>query len=186
VKYLLDCGAHDPNYKTYPFLDSLITIAEERGHHEIGFLLRKYQTDPSAWKFKGDNGEILYNKTQEEQEFQRAVNHNKKRKVKRVLKDHPEFAKDEDMSWSEGILMMLANRKNKDLLELLLSYGAKVPDVSKWGRVYCFTFAFLLKKILNSGIKTKTDADLHGCTYCARREIQRCCRSSQAGPSSPG
>src|ERR1044072_3449886 len=35
VKYLLDNGAHDPNYKTYPFLDTLQTVAQDRDKVEI-------------------------------------------------------------------------------------------------------------------------------------------------------
>src|SRR4030095_7058310 len=107
--------------------ENLVTVAEERGYKEIASLLNKYQSDSSLAKFKGDNGEILYNKTKEEQEFQFAVNHNEEKRVEQILKEHPEFATDETMSWSEGILMMPANMNNLKLLELLISYGAKVP-----------------------------------------------------------
>ncbi|UVI29291.1 ankyrin repeat domain-containing protein [Paenibacillus spongiae] len=34
VRFLLDLGA-DPTYRTYPFQDSLLTMAQDRGHHEI-------------------------------------------------------------------------------------------------------------------------------------------------------
>src|SRR6187401_74504 len=61
VKYLLSNGAYDPTYKTYPFQDPLKTIAEDRNYNEIAVLLDQYSKDPSKQKFKGDNGEILYN-----------------------------------------------------------------------------------------------------------------------------
>lgn len=38
VRYLLEQGA-DPTYRTYPFQDSLLTMARDRGHHEIAELL---------------------------------------------------------------------------------------------------------------------------------------------------
>jgi ankyrin repeat protein len=152
VKYLLDQGALDPAYKTYPFLDSLITIAEERSYTAIATLLREYEADPERHKFKGDNGEIMYERTKEQQEFQRAVNHNELNKVASILKEHPEFAKDETMSWGEGILMMPANRKNKNLLELLLNHGAKVPCISKWGRAYYFKHYDIAKFLLENGM----------------------------------
>jgi len=39
VRYLLDNGAHDPTYKTYPFGESLQTVAADRGFEEIVELL---------------------------------------------------------------------------------------------------------------------------------------------------
>src|SRR6266513_1031222 len=50
VKYLLDHGAYDPDYKTYPFQDNLIAIARERGYQEIANQLEQYQGDPSLCK----------------------------------------------------------------------------------------------------------------------------------------
>lgn len=63
VKYLLANGAHDPDYKIYPFLDTLQTIAQDRDNFEIVALLNQYTTDISQHKFKGDNGKIFFNRT---------------------------------------------------------------------------------------------------------------------------
>jgi len=152
VAYLLDNGAHDPTYKTYPFLDSLITIADERGHKQIAGMLTRYEANPSLCKFRGDNGEILYNRTSEEEEFQKSVNHNELTKATQILERHPEYTRDQSMSWSEGILMMPSNRKNHRLLELLIKYGATVPDVSKWGRAYYFKNYEIAKYLLEKGM----------------------------------
>src|SRR6266498_2555788 len=73
VKYLLDNGAHDPGYRTYPFQDDLQTIAKDRGYNEIASLVEEYANDPQRQKYKGDNGEILYNRTPLQLEFQEAV-----------------------------------------------------------------------------------------------------------------
>ena len=152
VKYLLDHGAHDPSYKTYPFLDSLITIAADRGYSDIEQRLVDYGSHPDRWKYKGDNGEIMFDMSNEQKEFQRAVNHNENAKAREILEQHPEFAKDNSLSWYEGVLMMPSNRQNKELLEMLLGYGATVPKMSKWGRAYYFKHYEIAKFLLQNGM----------------------------------
>jgi ankyrin repeat protein len=152
VEYLLDNGAHDPSYKTYPFLDKLSTVAHDRGYDEIEELLIKYENDPSLCKYKGDNGEILFDINNDKKEFQRSVNHNENDKAKEILQQHPEFAKDNSLSWYEGVLMMPSNRQNKELLELLLNYGATVPTLSKWGRAYYFKHFEIANFLLQNGM----------------------------------
>jgi len=138
VKYLLKQGAHDPKYRTYPFLDSLQTIANDRNFHEIESLLNEYAEYPLLQKYKGDNGEIFYDRTELQLEFQNAVDKNGYKKVEAILKEHPEFAKDETYFWGEGILLFAAKGNNHKMIELLMSYGAKVPRVLKWAQAYYF------------------------------------------------
>src|SRR6187200_1695325 len=76
VKYLLDRGALDPEYITYPFKETLLTVAQDRDYNEIALLLQDYFGHPERCKFKGDNGTIQYDMSQAKQKFQRAVNHN--------------------------------------------------------------------------------------------------------------
>src|SRR5688572_28594950 len=45
VKYLLEHGAHNPDYKFYPFQESLQTVANDRGYSEIAALLDDYAAD---------------------------------------------------------------------------------------------------------------------------------------------
>ena len=138
VKYLLDNGAHDPSYKTYPFNGPLQTIAQERDHREIVLLLEQYAKDKSKQKYKGDNGEILYNRTELQVEFQEAVNKGSLDKTEKILEAHPEFAKDETYFWGEGILVFAAKENNRKMIDLLMSYGAKVPAILKWAQFYYF------------------------------------------------
>lgn len=138
VKYLLENGAHDPRYKSYPFQESLQTIAQDRNFDEIVLLLEQYAKDNSKQKFKGDNGEILYNKSELEVEFQRAVDKGNLKKTEEILKEHPEFAKDETWFWGEGILVFAAKENNREMIDLLMSYGAKVPAILKWAQFYYF------------------------------------------------
>jgi ankyrin repeat protein len=156
VKYLLDNGAHDPNYKIYPFQESLQTIAQDREYNDIVLLLNEYAADFSLQKYKGDNGEIHYNRTELQQEFQNAVDKNGNNRTEAILKEHPEFAKDETYFWGEGIMMMPAKENHQKLLELLMSYGAKVPNVLKWAQYYYFerydSAAFLMEKGMNPNV----------------------------------
>jgi uncharacterized protein len=153
VNYFLGQGAYDPIYKTYPFLDSLPIIADDRGRRDIAILLRQFGANYSLHKYKGDNGEIHYNRTVLQKEFEKAVNKEDLNKIEKLLKKHPELAKDETFFWSEGILTMPAKRGNRKLMELLMSYGAKVPDILKWAQFYYFerydSAAFLLEKGMN-------------------------------------
>ena len=132
VRYLLDNGAYDPEYKTYPFLDSLLTLAQDQ---EIVQMLQAYNKEP---KYKGDNGEILYNRSQLEQEFEQAIYKRNIRRVEEILKDHPEYALDETFFWGEGVLLFPAKENDQELMDLLMSYGAKVPKLLKWAQFYYF------------------------------------------------
>lgn len=138
VKYLLERGAHDPDYRFYPFQESLQTVAHDRGYFEIEDLLDKYGSDPSWHKFRGDNGRIVYNRTPLQNEFEQAVDKNEIDRVRQILKAHPEFALDETYFWGEGILLFAAKENNCEMTDLLMSYGAKVPSILKWTQFYYF------------------------------------------------
>ena len=116
-------------------------------------MLDQYAADISLQKYKGDNGEIHYNRTELQQDFQHAVDKNGYRKVEAILKEHPEFAKDETYFWGEGILLFAAKGNNRTMMELLMSYGAKVPNVLKWAQFYYFdrydSAAYLMEKGMN-------------------------------------
>ena len=153
VKYLLNNGAHDPKYKIYPFQETLQTIANDREYYEIEALLNEYAANSSLQKYKGDNGEILYDRTELQLEFEHAVNKNGYNKVEAILKEHPEFAKDETYFWGEGIMVFAAKENNPKMVELLMSYGAKVPNVLKWAQFYYFerydSAVYIMEKGMN-------------------------------------
>jgi ankyrin repeat protein len=156
VKYFLANGAHDPGYRFYPFQESLETVANDRGYTEIQKLLDEYAANGNMHKFKGDNGEIFYNRTPQQNEFEKAVDENDLDKTKQILKEHPEFALDETYFWSEGILMMPVKENHRNMIELLMSYGAKVPDILKWAQFYYFerydAAEFIMEKGMNPNV----------------------------------
>jgi ankyrin repeat protein len=153
VTYLLSNGAHNPAYKIYPFQDTLQTVAQDRGYNEILALLNEYAADSSRHKFKGDNGEIYYNRTELQKEFEKAVYDSDLDKTEKILEQHPEFAKDETYFWGEGILTFAAKENNRKMIDLLMSYGAKVPNILKWTQFYYFEHdegtAYMIEKGMN-------------------------------------
>jgi uncharacterized protein len=153
VKYLLANGAHNPGYKFYPFQESLETMASDRGFIEIAELLDQYSSDPFRQKFRGDNGEILYNRTEPELEFQQSVDEENFERTEQILKQHPGFANDETFFWGEGILLFAAKKNNRQMIDLLMRYGAKVPDILKWTQYYYFErldgATYMLEKGMN-------------------------------------
>jgi len=153
VGALVDRGALDPAYSTYPFNDSLVTMASDRGYDEITEFLKDSLANPALIHRKGDTGAIDYGMDDTQRRFEKAVHQNDSRGVRRLLDERPALALDQTSSWSEGVLMMPANRGWREMLELLMSHGARVPDVSKWAPEYYFKHydiaAFLIANKMN-------------------------------------
>jgi uncharacterized protein len=156
VDFLLNLGAYDSSYRIYPFGDSLETIAGDRGLEAIVEKLKDYEANTSLQKYKGDNGEIIYNRSEIEIEFERVVDKGNLRRTKEILDMHPGFATDETFFWSEGILLFAAKEANFKMIDLLMSYGAKVPNILKWTQAYYFErydgAAYMMKKGMNPNV----------------------------------
>src|SRR5262252_343396 len=60
TRYLVAQGALDPTYRTHPFLDSLVTVADDRGNDEIARFLRQSLGDPKLTHESGDTEKIDY------------------------------------------------------------------------------------------------------------------------------
>ena len=150
VRFLIERGALDPTYRTHPFLDSLLTVAGDRGFDDIAQLLRQALADPSLTREWGDTGAIDYEKDETQTKFQQLVNDRQHDEVEAMLQDRPDLALDETAFWGEGILAMPAKDGDHHMLEILMDHGARFPDVSKWGARYYFknylTARFLLER----------------------------------------
>ena len=163
VRALVERGAHDPGYKSYPFGDTLLTIARDRGFDEIAAVLESALERGLAHK-QVETGEIDYKQDKQQMQFDRAVHDGKRKDVERQLAVRPELARNELSSWAEGVLMMPAKKRDRVLLELLLAHGAQVPASSKWGRFYYFKHdhiaAFLLERGMSARHRTWHDVTL--------------------------
>jgi len=151
VRTLVDRGAYDPGYKSYPFGDTLPTIARDRGFEEIAALLEGSLARGLAHKWV-ETGEIDYQQDADQLRFDRAVHDGKRKDVERLLAARPDLVRNELSSWAEGVLMMPANRRNRALLEVLLLHGAKVPLMTKWARFYYFKHDDIATLLMERGM----------------------------------
>lgn len=85
VRFLIERGALDPTYRTHPFLDSLPTVAGDRGFDEITQMLRQALADPSLTREWGDTGAINYEKDETQTRFQQLVNDRQQAEVEAML-----------------------------------------------------------------------------------------------------
>ena len=120
VRLLVDHLALDPKYKSYPFGDSFLTLAKDRGYDQIVRFLEDALARPELTRKWVETGHIDFKQDEQQQQFDKAV--------------HAGNRQDVERDWK--------------ILELLIQCGATVPALSKWGRFYYFRHddiaAFLL------------------------------------------
>lgn len=152
VQYLIDHKALDPGYKTHPFLEPLVTVAEDRGYEEIARALRTSLEDPGLTYEWGDTGKIDHGLDETQVNFQDLVDQSKYDDVEAMLRERPDLANNDLAFWGEGILCIPAKGADLTMIELLISYGARVPDLSKWGERYYFRHYDIAKFLLENGM----------------------------------
>ena len=133
AKLLLDHGAN-PN--TAPE-SSGSALFQARGDDYLTRLLIEYGAEDKS----GDM-----------EQFRMHVGDNAILEVEETLKKNPELARNEAAFWGEGILSGPAKSAHREMIELLIRYGARVPDVSKWGRFYYFKHYEIGALLLENGM----------------------------------
>ncbi len=153
VRFLAERGGVNPKYRTYPYNEPLVTVATDRGYGEIAGILEAHAVDIDPDRPVEEVQHIEYVTDFERRRFQRLVAANALSAAETLLEKRPELATDPFAFWSEGVMSVPANRGDHAMLELLLRYGARVPDMTKWGREYYFkhydTAAFLMDRGMN-------------------------------------
>jgi len=153
VRFLAERGAVNPNHRTYPYHETLLMVAEDRGFTAIAQILEEFGKNADPDRPADEVGTFDYGRDPERQRFQQLVNANALGAVEALLNKRPELATDPFAFWSEGVLMMPAHDNHHPMIELLLRYGARVPDMTKWCREYYFknydTAAFLMERGMN-------------------------------------
>ncbi len=156
VRYLLEHGAYDPDHVTYPYNETLLTIANDRDYREIARLLQDFASRPrpatAAAKAAEGAGTIQFPADDERDRLQKLAGANALSAVEKLLERRPELARDELACWAEGILSLPANRGHRQMLELFLGHGARVPDLAKWGRAYYFKHYDIASFLLDRGM----------------------------------
>ena len=153
VSALVELKAFDPTYKSYPFGDSFLTMAQDRGHDDIVFYLQKTLSKPELTQKWRETGRIDYQQDEGQIHFDKMVHEGNIREVERLLGERPELACNELSSWAEGVLMMPARRRDRPMLDLLMRFKAKVPALSKWGRFYYFVHDDIAAFLLANGMR---------------------------------
>ncbi len=152
VRYLVEQGALDPGYRTHPFLESLLTVADDRGEAEIAEFLQQSLANPTLCHEWGDTGKIEHGKDATQRRFEELIDQNQLVEVEAMLQERPELALDENGCWGEGIMAAAANGALREMLALLLRHGARVPDLSKWGERYYFKHYDIAFFLLENGM----------------------------------
>lgn len=110
--------------------------------------MRETQPDPDRW----DTGRIDYGYDEEQSRFQEAVDQGDLETARSMLASRRDLARFETANWGEGIIATAANSNDRPMVELLLEYGAAVPELSKWGARYYFEHFDMAKLLLENGM----------------------------------
>lgn len=152
VRYLVENRALDPEYLQHPFRDSLVTMARDRDQNDIADYLEQSAKDPALTHNWGDAGAIDHQPTDEEKRFEECVDKNDHAAVESMLNTSPDLAKNELAFWGEGIVMMPAKDGDLAMVKMLITHGATVPKISKWGARYYFKHYEVAKFLLENGM----------------------------------
>jgi ankyrin repeat protein len=158
ARYLLENNAFDPDYSSYPFKDSFLTMARDREYHAMIQLLqsqdptRALPRTPTADGGPTGAGRIDYQMDTETATFQTVVDQNALSEAESMLQKHPALALNKLAFYGEGILAMPAHDSAHAMITLLMRYGARVPYRSKWGREYYFKHFETAEYLLKSGM----------------------------------
>ena len=141
---------------TYPYNENLFTFVKDRDHTEIARLLLEYAGKPATPGADGKEvhgvGTILFPVDDDVNRLEKLVGANALSAVEKLLERRPQLVHYELACWAEGILSMPANRAFRQMLELLLRLGARVPSVAKWGRAYYFKHYDMAALLLERGM----------------------------------
>jgi ankyrin repeat protein len=152
VRLLIERRAANPNYVTYPYRERLIVLARDRGEDAIASMLEEAYRRGDHSTPEDEAGEIIYSFDEVQRRFQKLLNTEALGEVGLLLKQRPALAQNPLAFWGEGVLMMPAKLGHVRMIELLTSYGARVPDVSKWGAWYYLWQYDVAAQLLDGGM----------------------------------
>jgi ankyrin repeat protein len=168
VKLLLDHGADPSLPEEGAPLGQALWTAVYQGQYEMAKLLLEHRANPNTAP-ESSGPAIIHTREDpamrkllldygaredplERDELGKLINENRLEELEERLKSDDALAAQATRCWGEGILAGPANGNNRPLIELMLRYGAKVPDISKWGRYYYFKHAAIARLLLEKGM----------------------------------
>jgi ankyrin repeat protein len=168
VKLLLDHGANPSLPEGGARLGEALWTAVYQRQHEMAKLLLEHGANPNTapessgsalFQARGDDeltrlllDHGAQDKTGDMHEFQMAVGENDLVRVESILKSNPDLVLNDNAFWGEGILCGPAKGQRTEMIKLLMRYGARVPDVTKWGREYYFKHYDMAEFLLDNGM----------------------------------
>ena len=168
VKLLLDHGADPSLPEEGAPLGQALWTAVYQHQPEMVKLLLEHGADPNTAPEASGSAlsharkvpelrELLLahgatNDTSDRAQFETFVSDGALAEVEERLRQKPELARDPLSFWGEGILAVPANRGDREMIELLLRFGAQVPAVAKWGPHYYFKDASIGALLLARGM----------------------------------
>jgi ankyrin repeat protein len=157
VEFLLEQGAYDPAYSAYPYKgETLVRMADDRNHTAIVGLLHERASRPGPARSPDGSmhgvGHIEFPRDDDRSRLEKLIGANAMHAVEALLDRRPDLVHDELVFYAEGVLAQAANRRTRQLLNLLLARGARVPDITKWGRFYYFKHADIAALLLDRGM----------------------------------
>ena len=90
--------------------------------------------------------------TSERKHLETLISDNALEDVEKLLQESAAAGQDLLAFWGEGILAGPSNNGHREMIELLIRYGARVPDVSKWGPYYYFKHTEIAALLLERGM----------------------------------
>ena len=72
--------------------------------------------------------------------------------AEQIIREHRDLVSRTDAYWGDGILAGPANAGRRDVIALLMRYGARVPKVSKWAPFYYFKHYDIAQFLLEQGM----------------------------------
>ena len=133
VKLLLEHGAN-PN--TSPE-SSGSAVMHARRNPEVLALLLQYGAKEESRPFE---------------EIDRLIEERRLEDLEKRLRETGLMDRQGEASWGEGILATPANAGDLEVIEVLMRCGARVPEVTKWGRSYYFKHAHVARYLLEHGM----------------------------------
>jgi len=156
VRYLLEQGAYNAEYATYPYGETLAMLADDRGFMAVAELLRHHASRPQTSNPGGGGvhgvGHIDFPPDEDRARLATLVHANATHNVEALLERRPDLAHDPLVFYAEGVLAPAANRHRRQMIDLLMAHGARVPDVAKWGRFYYFKHTDVAALLLERGM----------------------------------
>jgi ankyrin repeat protein len=115
-----------------------------------GSALTHTRKDPEMRKLLLDYG--AHEGPRVREDLRKLLDDNNLEELEERLKERGALDKQDAAFWGEGILAGPANGGNQPMIKLLLRHGARVPDVSKWGRYYYFKHTEIARLLLENGM----------------------------------